>query len=121
MRLIFGEERIGQFVDKLNSKKAYILLFIIFLIPGIPQDLFAYAAGISQMNALAFFLISIVARTPALMASVMFGGMMRSGSYVGMIILGVVIIICCILGLKFHTRLADVANRFYDRMTGAKA
>jgi uncharacterized membrane protein YdjX (TVP38/TMEM64 family) len=120
MRLIFGEERIGKFVEKLNSKKAYILLFIIFLIPGIPKDLFAYAAGISQMNALAFFLISIVARTPALMASVMFGGMIRSGSYAGMIILGIVIIALFILGLKFHGRLADVANRFYERTVDAK-
>ncbi|MDR1246706.1 MAG: VTT domain-containing protein [Clostridiales Family XIII bacterium] len=121
MRLIFGKERIGRFVDKLNSKKAYILIFIIFLIPGIPKDLFAYAAGISQMNALAFFLISVVARTPAVMASVMFGGMLRSGSYVGMIILGVVIIALCILGLKFHNKLADAANRFYERTVGAKA
>jgi uncharacterized membrane protein YdjX (TVP38/TMEM64 family) len=121
MRLIFGEERIGRFVDKLNSKKAYILIFIIFLIPGIPKDLFAYAAGISQMNALAFFLISVVARTPALMASVMFGGMLRSESYVGMIILGLVIIALFILGLKFHGKLADAANRFYERTVGVKA
>jgi uncharacterized membrane protein YdjX (TVP38/TMEM64 family) len=115
MHLLFGEERINRFVDKLNSKKAYILLFIIFLIPGIPKDLFAYAAGISQMNAFAFFIISIVARTPALMASILFGGMLRGGSYVGMILLGIALAALCVLGLKFHTKLADAANRFYDR------
>jgi uncharacterized membrane protein YdjX (TVP38/TMEM64 family) len=121
MRLLFGAERIGKFVDKLNSKKAYILLFIIFLIPGIPKDIFAYAAGISQMNAPAFFLISLVARTPPLMASILFGNMIRSGSYVGMIVMGVVIAALCALGLKFHNKLADAANRFYERVVGEKA
>jgi uncharacterized membrane protein YdjX (TVP38/TMEM64 family) len=121
MHLLFGEERIGRFVDKLNSKKAYILLFIIFLIPGIPKDLFAYAAGISQMNAFAFFLISVVARTPALMASILFGGMIRSGSHVGMIILALALATLCVLGLKFHNKLADAANRFYDKTVGEKS
>jgi uncharacterized membrane protein YdjX (TVP38/TMEM64 family) len=115
LRLIFGEERIGKFVDRLNSKKAYIALFIIFLIPGLPKDLFAYAAGISQMNALAFFAISAIARTPALMASNMFGGMLRSHSYVGMIILGAIIAVIFILGIKYHSKLSDLVDRLYDR------
>ncbi|MDR2356093.1 MAG: VTT domain-containing protein [Clostridiales Family XIII bacterium] len=115
IRLFFGAERIDKFIDKLNSKKAYILLCLIFLIPGIPKDLFAYAAGISQMNASAFFLISLAARTPPLMASILFGGMLRSGSYVGMIVLALVLATLCILGLKFHHKLAELANRFYER------
>jgi uncharacterized membrane protein YdjX (TVP38/TMEM64 family) len=118
MHLLFGEERIAGFVDKLNSKKAYILLFIIFLVPGIPKDIFAYAAGLSEMKALAFFLISLVARTPALMASILFGGMIRSGSRMGMIILGAAIVLLFLLGLKFHDKLAELVNRFYDRMVG---
>ncbi|MDR2088089.1 MAG: VTT domain-containing protein [Clostridiales Family XIII bacterium] len=121
LRLLFGAERIGKFVDKLNSKRAYILIFIIFLIPGIPKDIFAYAAGISQMNAPAFFLISLIARTPALMASILFGAMMRSGSYAGMIVMATAIAALCALGLKFHNKLADVANRFYERMVGGGA
>ncbi|MDR2770797.1 MAG: VTT domain-containing protein [Clostridiales Family XIII bacterium] len=121
MQLLFGTERIDKFVDKLNSKRAYILLFIVFLIPGIPKDIFAYAAGISRMNVFAFFLISLVARTPALMASVLFGGMMRSGSYMGMIVLGAIIAILCILGLKFHNKLADIVNGFYEKLVGGGA
>jgi uncharacterized membrane protein YdjX (TVP38/TMEM64 family) len=121
MRLLFGEERIAGFVDKLNSKKAYILLFIIFLVPGIPKDIFAYAAGLSEMKALAFFLISLIARTPALMASILFGGMIRSGSRMGMIILGAAIVLAFLLGLKFHGKLAEFVNRFYDRMVGGSS
>jgi uncharacterized membrane protein YdjX (TVP38/TMEM64 family) len=120
MLLIFGEERIGKFVDKLNSKKAYIALAIIFLIPGLPKDLFAYAAGISQMKASAFFLISIVARTPAVMASILFGGMMRSRSYDGMIVMAVIIAALCLLGIKYHEKLADFANRLYDKHVAGK-
>jgi uncharacterized membrane protein YdjX (TVP38/TMEM64 family) len=121
IRLFFGAERIDKFIDRLNSKKAYILLCVIFLIPGIPKDLFAYAAGISQMNAFAFFSISLAARTPPLMASILFGGMMRSGSYIGMIVLAAVLAALFILGLKFHHRLADIANRFYERTVGGGA
>ena len=44
MHMIFGEAKINEFIHKLNSKKAIIVVFLIFLIPGVPKDLCNYAA-----------------------------------------------------------------------------
>ena len=51
MHLIFGEEKIKKWLVHLNSKKAVIIVFFIFLIPGVPKDLCNYVAGLSEINA----------------------------------------------------------------------
>ncbi|MDR3295719.1 MAG: VTT domain-containing protein [Clostridiales Family XIII bacterium] len=115
MHLIFGEERIGKFIGTLNSKKAYTAIFIIYLIPGIPKDLFIYAAGISEMKGVAFIPITLAARTPALMASVLFGGMLRNGSYAGMAVMAAAVLVLLGLGVKYRAALTEWMNRAYDR------
>ena len=46
VHLFFGREKTLEYVEKLNSKKAYMAVFLIYLIPGIPKDVVSYAAGI---------------------------------------------------------------------------
>jgi len=115
--LIFGEKKIQKFVDKLNSKRAFILIFIIFLVPGIPKDLFSYAIGLSEMKFMPFLLTSVVARTPAMMCSVAMGCATKTGSYVLLAILVVFLVITCILGVIFHERLARRVDQLYVRLT----
>ncbi|MEL7658184.1 MAG: VTT domain-containing protein, partial [Bacillota bacterium] len=59
LHVIFGEERFSKFVHTLNSKRSFIVLFVIFLIPGIPKDLFTYAAGVSEIRIIPFLLLSL--------------------------------------------------------------
>ncbi|MDR0424963.1 MAG: VTT domain-containing protein [Clostridiales Family XIII bacterium] len=117
MHLIFGEEKFKKYVETLNSKRAFIAIFIIFLIPGIPKDIFTYAAGLSEMKALNFTLLTMCARAPALMASILFGGMIRSGSYVGMIIMAASMLILCVLGLIYHSRITDWVDKAYNKLS----
>lgn len=63
MHLIFGEQKINQFIHKLNSKKAVVIVFLIFLIPGVPKDLCNYAAGISEMKLKPFLIVSLIGRS----------------------------------------------------------
>ncbi|MDR0357474.1 MAG: VTT domain-containing protein, partial [Clostridiales Family XIII bacterium] len=67
--LIFGEKRLGHFVRLLESKRAFIIVFLLYLFPGIPKDIFSYAAGISNMRPIPFLAISMAGRAPALLAS----------------------------------------------------
>ena len=73
MHLIFGEERIGKFIHHLNSKRAFAIILVLFLIPGFPKDLITYAAGVSEVKMKPFLLLSLVGRTPAMMGTVMMG------------------------------------------------
>jgi uncharacterized membrane protein YdjX (TVP38/TMEM64 family) len=112
--LIFGEKRLERFIKALGSKKGLLIIFLIYLFPGIPKDLFAYAAGISKMRCLPFLGISMVARTPALLCSIAIGMMVRSGSYVGIIIVAVVVLAAAAVSLVNRKRFLAWIDRQYE-------
>ena len=101
MYLIFGEERISKFIEQLNSKRAFAVLFVLFLIPGLPKDLVTYAAGLSHIKLKPFLMLSLTARTPALMGTIAAGSMLYERSYVGLgILAAIAIALFIILFLK---------------------
>jgi uncharacterized membrane protein YdjX (TVP38/TMEM64 family) len=102
--LVFGEKRVAKFVELLDSTKGFVAIFILYLFPGIPKDVFSYAAGISQMRMLPFVVISIIARTPALMASLLFGKFVRGEDWIGLIIVTAIVLVCAVVGLIFRKR-----------------
>lgn len=119
LHVIFGEEKFNRFVHTLNSKRSYIVLFVIFLIPGIPKDLFTYAAGVSEIRIVPFLLLSLIGRSPAMIGSIMMGNMFYNGSYIGLIILGAAAVILFIAGLTHRDKLLKLSDQFYQRMVGS--
>ena len=116
MYLIFGEKKLQSFIDKLNSKRAYLLVFIIYLIPGIPKDLFNYAAGVSEINFKAFLILSTIGRIPGMMGSLIIGLMVKNGNYTALIILGAILAVILILAFIFRHRLRYLLDAFYEKM-----
>lgn len=116
MHLIFGEEKINSFIHKLNSKKAIIVVFLIFLIPGVPKDLCNYAAGISEMKLKPFLVVSLVGRSPGMMGSLLIGRQIEAGQYTGAIIIAVIAILLCILGIIMRKRLTLWLDKVYDKL-----
>ena len=72
----------------LNSKAGKAALFILFLLPGTPKDAMCYALGLSTMSMSEFVELTSLARTPALLASILFGAYASSRS---MIVVGVAV------------------------------
>lgn len=120
LHVIFGEEKFTRFVHTLNSKRSYIVLFVIFLIPGIPKDLFTYAAGVSEIRVVSFLLLSLTGRMPAMIGSIMMGNMFYNGSYIGLIILGVAAVVLFIAGLLHRNKLVKWSDQFYNKMVGSR-
>ena len=48
--LICGEERFYRYQRLMSTSRARKVIFLIYLIPGLPKDLMAYAAGVSGIN-----------------------------------------------------------------------
>jgi len=119
LHLIFGEEKVHKLLKTLNSKKAVVLVFIIFLIPGVPKDLCNYVAGVSHMKLKLFLAASLVGRTPAMMGSLLIGRFIYTGEYTGAIIIGVFAVIFCVLGLVFRKKLTNLLNKAYDKLIKA--
>jgi uncharacterized membrane protein YdjX (TVP38/TMEM64 family) len=116
LHVIFGEEKFSKFIHTLNSKRSFIVLFVIFLIPGIPKDIFTYAAGVSELRISAFLALSMVGRTPAMIGSIMMGSMFYNGSYLGLIVLAIAAVVLFIAGITHRDNLIKWTDRAYKRM-----
>jgi len=120
MHLLFGEDRVSRFVTQLNSRKAFAILVVIYAVPGLPKDTITYVAGISEFGYLRFLTLSMIARTPALMGTIMFGSMVNKGSYTGLILLASLAVILCIVLLIYRHSLTHVIDRLYRKFIEPK-
>lgn len=116
IHLIFGEEKVQRFIRKLNSKRAIVVVFIIFLIPGVPKDLCNYAAGISEMKLKPFLIVSLLGRTPGMMGSLLIGRQIEHGNYTGAIIIAAIAVILCLLGIIMRRRLTLFLDKAYKKL-----
>ncbi len=116
MHLIFGEDKIKKMLKTLNSKKAVVLVFIIFLIPGIPKDLCNYVAGLSEMKLKPFLIVSLIGRTPGMMGSLLIGRQIQTGGYVSAAVIAGIAVVLFVLGVIFRKRLTIILDKGYDKL-----
>ncbi len=117
VHIFFGREKTQDYVKKLNSKKAYTIVFFIYLIPGIPKDVVSYAAGVSDMKFKPFMLLSLIGRLPGMMGSIMIGSMWHKEEYIGMIILAVLAITVFILCIVFRKKINKFLDEIYEKIS----
>ena len=117
VHLFFGREKTQEYVKKLNSKKAYTIVFFIYLIPGIPKDVVSYAAGVSEMKLKPFMFLSLVGRLPGMMGSIMIGSMWHKEEYIGMIILAVIAAAAFILCIIFRKKINRFLDEIYEKIS----
>ena len=117
LHVLFGKQHIEENLEKINSKKGFILVFLIYLIPGVPKDLCSYAAGLSNMKLKPFLILSTVGRTPGMMGSLLIGKEIGDGNYTSVIIIGIVAAILFILGVIYHSKLSNLLDKIYDTLS----
>lgn len=116
MHLIFGEEKIKKMLETMNSKRAVVIIFLIFLIPGVPKDLCNYVAGLSEVKLKPFLIVSLIGRSPGMMGSLLIGRQISTGGYMSAGIIAAVAIILCIIGLIFRKKLTVILDKAYDKL-----
>ncbi|MBN2351627.1 MAG: TVP38/TMEM64 family protein [Spirochaetales bacterium] len=104
-------ERLERLQKILSSPRSVAAYFFLFLIPGIPKDVIAYAAGLSRVRFIAFIAVSSLGRLPALLVSVVAGRAMLDQNWAAAgALLGVGAVIL-VLGIIFR----KPAMRFIER------
>lgn len=85
---LFANKYIEKYKDKLttysflnNPKKIHIYFFILFLIPGIPKDIFIYLVPFLPIKLSTFIIISLFARIPSILSSTIVGNSLINGNY----------------------------------------
>ena len=103
IELFFSKEQIKEIKNKKvfrNPKKLELFMFIMFVIPVIPKDIFIYVAGISPVNSKRFLIMATIARIPGLFITVYAGNSLSEGNFIIATALVVLFIILGIIGYK---------------------
>lgn len=98
-------------LDIMESKKFSIILFLIFILPGLPKDFMIYIAGLTAINPIKFFTILIISRFPWLLASVSVGSNIQNGNYISTIIISIIAILSFIVGIIYKN---TIINKFLE-------
>lgn len=82
---------------KAGSKKTVVFMF--YLIPGIPKDALAYICGVSDISFNDFFIYSTLGRIPGIFISSYFGQRIYARDVTSLIAIGVIMSILFIVGI----------------------
>ena len=118
VHIFFEKDKTEDYVKRLNSKKAYTIVFLLYAIPGIPKDVVSYAAGLSEMKYKPFIILSTIGRIPGMMGSIIIGSMWHKEEYVGMIILAIIAVVAFCICIIYRKKLHELIDKAYDKLNG---
>jgi uncharacterized membrane protein YdjX (TVP38/TMEM64 family) len=113
-------ERMAGIEKLLASTKALSVLFLLYLIPGIPKDVLCYVCGISPIRFPLFIIASTLARLPGLIGSAVIGGAAATHMWGFVVILSAVVLALFVAGLLLRTRLQSWIEGLADRKNSPK-
>ncbi|MGL4739537.1 MAG: TVP38/TMEM64 family protein, partial [Sarcina sp.] len=84
---------------KKRKKHPKTIIFILYMIPGIPKDILGYISGIADISLKEFLIVSTIARMPALFISCFFGDKLefikdqfRKENIIPLVLIGILIL-----------------------------
>lgn len=110
---IFKKSAIERFDFIINSRSAALILFLIYLLPGFPDDLICYIAGLTSLSIRKLMLILILGRLPVIIVTNYFGAGITT-NLPAVIILSIVAVILLGIGLWQHERILNFIKKHFD-------
>ena len=104
-------EHLDKFRTFEESGKLDIIVFILFLIPGMPKDVFTYLVPLTDMELKRFVILSNVARIPGVLASTYTAHGLAEGDIVGPIVVVAIVAIIAAVGIIFRDRIMDALGK----------
>lgn len=100
-----------KFEEFERTKKLNIIVFILFLIPGLPKDTFTYLVPLTNMRMRDFLILSNSGRIPGILLSTYAAGSLVDGNYVVAIVVFVLAASLGILGIVFNEKIMNVIHK----------
>jgi len=95
---IFKKSAISKFDFILNSKSSALILFAVFLLPGFPDDIVCYIAGLTSLSIKKLMVIILLGRFPTIVLTNYLGsglstnpGLVVACAIIGVLILGLAV------------------------------
>jgi Uncharacterized conserved protein len=99
IKKIISEKQLTFFSKVLKLGSMNYVVFLLYLIPGIPKDVLGYICGISEISFRDFLLYSTLGRIPGIFISAYFGAKIYVGNKIMLIVISVVMTILFIFGV----------------------
>lgn len=107
---IFKKSMLDKFDFILNSKSTSLVLFLIFLLPGFPDDVICYLAGLTKLPIRRLMIILILGRLPVIIVT-NFIGEGISTNLDAVIIISIITVILLGLAIWQRERLMHIIKR----------
>ena len=107
---MIGEKNLAKARAFEESGKLSVLVFILFLIPGMPKDTFTYLVPLTNMKLVPFLVISNTARIPGILITTFAAGGLADGNYTQSIIIFAIAAVIAIIGM--------LGYRWYSKKKG---
>lgn len=102
---IMKKKNLKWMANIMDSKKFELILFIIFIVPGLPKDFMIYVAGLTGIKPMKFFMILIASRLPWIMASASVGANINAGNSTITIVISIIAVIGFIIGMTYRDKI----------------
>lgn len=116
MELFFGKTKVFDYITRLDSKNGFLILFLMYFIPGFPKDVISYVAGLSRIKWPPFILIVTTARIPAMLGSIFVGAFTRSQQYMAVFLVALIVVVISFLSYKNRERILEFSDRIYEKL-----
>lgn len=108
---LFGKENIDRYDFLNDSSKLETLVFILFLIPGLPKDVLTYIVPLTSIKMRSFLLLSTIGRIPGMVASTLIGSSITDANWPLIIAVFAVVIVVGLLCIWKKEALMGFAKR----------
>lgn len=105
VRDMVSKEHLEKFYEFEKSGKLTVVVFILFLIPGMPKDVFTYLVPLTNMRLRTFLIATTVGRIPGVLVSTYAAAGLAEGQITTSLIIFGVAAVIAILGIVFRDRI----------------
>lgn len=109
---LFPKHKLKEFGFVKDSRKLEAVIFILFLVPGTPKDVFTYIAGTTPIPVARFLAISTFARIPSVISSTFIGDQVISGNWRVALVITIITLVVGLAGIFLHDRAVAFCKRF---------
>lgn len=108
---LISDKHLKKFQDFEKTGRLNIIVFILFLIPGLPKDTFTYIVPLTDMKLKPFVAITTIARSPGIILSAYAAEGLLDGRLWESVAIFAVLIVLAIIALIFSNRIMEFLAR----------
>jgi uncharacterized membrane protein YdjX (TVP38/TMEM64 family) len=102
-------------MDRLAASRGLGFFFLVFLLPGLPDDIACFVAGLTLLPIPALIAASAIGRLPSIVASVWLGVYAQRLPWQGWFVLGGLTLAVALAAWRYGERIQDVALKWLAR------